>query len=147
MSLIPAKCIEYDEIRTRCIASESGKMYKLENESRFKIKKVKVDGCFAQNAGEQRCDYLFVIDNEETKRAIFVELKGGDLVKALQQVFSTVTFIKKELTNYRLDARIVGTRDVPGFVDTIDYRKLAREIKLSNGTIQRATNKILSEKI
>lgn len=147
MTLIPANCIEYDEVRPICIASEGSKTYTLKNLSGYKVRKVKIDGCFSQKAGEKRCDFLMSIDDNGIKNAIFIELKGGELNDAIKQLFSTIIFLKKEFEKYRIDARIVGTKDVPGFINTPSYRKLAKEIMISKGTIKRATNKILVEKI
>lgn len=137
MSLIPNECVEFDEKRKICIAFENGKTYKLNNNSNYKIRKVRVDKCIAQKMGEQRCDFLMEI--KIIKRVIFIELKGGDLVHALRQIYSTITYLKKEFENYQTDARIVGSGDVPGFINVPDYRRLLREL-LPDGTILTRTN-------
>lgn len=144
MSLILDKCIEFDEKRKICIAYEKGKTYRLTNNSSYKIRKVKVDNCLPQNKGEKRCDYLMEISS--IKRVIFIELKGGDLAHALKQLNSAIIYLKTEFRNYQLDARIIGSRDVPGFINIPEFRKLAKEI-LPNGTIERGTNKDYSENI
>lgn len=144
MSLILNECIEFDEERKICIAFEKGKTYRLNNNSNYKIKKVKVDECISQNAGEKRCDYLMEI--KSIKRVIFIELKGGDLVHALRQLYSAIYYLKTEFRNYQVDIRIIGSRDVPGFINIPEFKKLAKEI-LPNGTIERATNNIYSENI
>ncbi len=145
MSLILNKCVEFDEERKICIAFEKGKTYRLNNNSSYKIRKVKVDKCIAQDIGEKRCDYLMEIKSIE--RVIFIELKGGDLAHALRQLFSAITLLKKEFGNFQIDARIVGSRDVPGFISLPDYLKLEKEIRFTKGKIERATNNIYSENI
>lgn len=145
MSLILEKCIEFNEKRKLCIAYENGKKYQLNNLSDITIRKVKVDKCLPQNVGERRCDFL--MDIEELNRVFFIELKGGDLNKAVNQIYSTVLYLKTEFMNYRIDARIVGSRDVPGFKNTPDYKKLAKEILPTKGTIERGTNNIYTENI
>ncbi len=145
MSLIRDECIEFDEERKICIAFEEGKTYRLNNNSNYKIRKVKVDKCIAQNIGEKRCDYLMEI--KSIKRVIFIELKGGDLAHALRQLYSAITFLKKEFTNFQIEARIVGSRDVPGFIGLPDYLKLEKVIRTAKGKIERATNNIYSENI
>ncbi len=45
MNLITDKCVEFDEERKICIAVEKGKTYRLNNNSGYKIRKVKVDKC------------------------------------------------------------------------------------------------------
>lgn len=146
MSLILDQCTEYYDNRRICIAEENRKMYRLQNISGFKIQKVKVDNCFPQKIGEKRCDYLMAIDTEYLKRAIFIELKGGALNDALEQLYETIIYLKEEFRNYQVDARIVGSRDVPGFMNTPNYLKLSREIR-PKGTIKRSTNKMFSESI
>ena len=145
MSLILEKCIEFNEKRKICIAYENGKKYQLNNVSEIAIRKVKVDKCLSQNIAEKRCDFL--MNTDDLKRVFFIELKGGDLNKAVIQIYSTIVYLKTEFLNYRIDARIVGSKDVPGFKNTPDYKRLAKEILPTKGTIERATNKIYTENI
>ena len=145
MSLIPDKCVEFKDKRKTCIAYENGKKYELINTSNYKIRKVKVDNCLNQTEKQRRCDYL--MDSEEKKRVIFIELKGGDLNSAIEQIYSTITFLKDEYISYRKDARIIGGRDVPGFTNIPNFKKLAKIILATKGTIERATNKFYTEKI
>lgn len=49
MSLIPVKCVEYNEPRKQNVAKENGKEYRLINNSGYNIRKVKCDGCIEQN--------------------------------------------------------------------------------------------------
>ena len=147
MSLILDACIEYNENRKVCVASQLGKTYTLNNVSNYKIRKVRVDNCLLQKEGERRCDYLMNVDHDETPRAIFIELKGGALTDAVKQLYATIIYLKKEFSSCRIDARIVGTRDSPDIINSPHYRKLAREVELTNGTIKRATNKALTENI
>ena len=145
MSLILAKCIEFNEKRKICIAYENGKKYQLNNTSNITIRKVKVDKCLSQNIGEKRCDFL--IETQDLKRVFFIELKGGDLNKAVNQIYSTIVYLKSEFKNYRMDTRIVGSKDVPDLKITPDYKKLAKEILPTKGTIERGTNNIYTESI
>ncbi len=145
MSLILGNCIEFEEKRKFCIASENKKVYRIENSSNYTIRKVVVDGCLNQKAAEKRCDFLFSIDNDDLQRVIFVELKGGALSKALEQLLETIQYLKNEFVGYRIDARIVGSRDVPDLKSTPTYRKLAVLVSRNNGTLERATNNIYTE--
>ncbi len=80
-------------------------------------------------------------------RVILIELKGGDLVHALKQLYSTIIYLKSEFINYQIDARIVGSRDVPGFINTPYYIKLEKQIYPTKGKIGRGTNNIYTESI
>lgn len=144
MSLIPSKCIVFDEERKVCIVVENGKVYKLNNKSNYKVKKIKVDNCIPDH-GEKRCDYLMEI--KSINRVIFIELKGGDLGHALKQILATINYLKAEFENYRIDVRIVGSRDVPGFINLPSFIKLKGVIYKSKGKILRGTNKIYIENI
>ncbi len=145
MSLIQNECIEFEDERKICMAFEKGKTYRLLNSSNYKIRKVIVDKCIGQNIGEKRCDYLMEI--KSIKRVIFIELKGGDLVHALKQIYSTIVYLKSEFLDYQIDARIVGSRDVPGFINTPYFVKLEKQIYPTKGKIERATNNFYSENI
>jgi hypothetical protein len=145
MSLILDKCVIHHDIRNECVASEKKKVYKLINDSNFKIRKIKVDKCLPQNEGEKRCDYLMSIEEKDTKRVFFIELKGERLIDAVKQIYSTIIYLKDEFKNFRLDARIVGSGDVPGFINNPHYIKLKKEIHPTKGEIRRATNKFYSE--
>ncbi len=145
MSLILNDCVEFDEARKICIAFENGKTYRLNNNSSYKIRKVKVDKCVAQDIGEKRCDYLMEVKSIE--RVIFIELKGGDLAHALKQLHSSIIYLKPEFINYQINVRIVGSRDVPGFINTPYFVKLKKEINPTKGKIERGTNNIYTESI
>ena len=84
---------------------------------------------------------------ESINRVIFIELKGGDLARALKQIFVTINYLKAEFKNYQIEARIVGSRDVPGFISLPDYIRLEREIYKTRGKILRSTNNIYIENI
>ena len=137
MSLLN-KCTCYCDDRKECVAEAEGKKYTLYNESKVVIRKIKVDGCIPQSTHEKRCDYLMTVEN--MRRAIFIELKGGGLLRAVRQLYSTIIFIKKEVAGYQIDARIVGNGNVPKLRITPDYRNLAKEVISTNGTIGIRTN-------
>lgn len=145
MSLILSQCIEYHENRKVCTASELGKTYTLNNVSKYKVKKVKVDKCIISKETSKKCDYLMHLTGNERDRAIFIELKGGALIDAVKQLHESISYFKGEFSNCEISARIVGTTDVPNFKNSPHYRKLTRVIEQTKGTIKRATNRIMVE--
>ena len=147
MSLIQDKCVEYHDNRKICVASQNGKTYTLKNASNYKIKKVIIDTCILQKAGEKRCDFLMHASTAGEQKAFFIELKGGALLDAIEQIYDTVIYLKQEFRNNVLNARIVGKGDTPNLVNSAIYKKLFREISNTKGTIDRATNKVLTETI
>jgi len=147
MSLILKECIEFDEVRKICVAEENGKKFEIINKSQFQIRKIKVDFCLNQLGNQKRCDYLMSIDKSNKPIVFFIELKGGDLIKAVKQLNDSIFFLKSEFHHYIVNARIIGSRDVPQIINNPEYRKLLRVTKASSGTIKRNTNKIMSEQI
>jgi hypothetical protein len=132
------QCSCYCDERSECVAEEAGKKYVLYNKSKNIVRKVKVDGCFPQGQNEKTCDYLMTI--EKIQRAIFIELKGGGLTKAVKQLNSTIGYLEKELKEFKLDARIVGNGDVPKLRITPEYRDLAKKVLATKGSIVIRTN-------
>lgn len=147
MSLILGKCIEFNEVRNVCIAEEKGKKFELLNKSQFQIRKIKVDSCLNQLRNEKRCDFLMSIDKINKPIVFFIELKGGDLIKAIKQINDSIIYLKPEFDSYIINARMIGSKDVPQIIGNPEYRKLLRVTKLTSGTVRRNTNKIMSETI
>jgi hypothetical protein len=145
MSLILESCIEYNDNRKECVATENGKTFRLENNSGVVVRKVKVDKCILQQVGEGRCDYLMNVDDK--KIVYFIELKGGDLRKGLKQISDTIDYLKSEFTNFIFEARIVGSGNVPKLKTITAYKSLAKLVLPSNGKIIYRTNKFHTESI
>jgi hypothetical protein len=145
MSLILTKCVEFSDDRKEFVASENGKTFRLDNSSGAIVRKVKVDKCIVQKLGEGRCDYLMNIDDK--KIVYFIELKGGDLRKALKQISDTIEYLKSEFTNFIFEARIVGSGNVPKLKTITAYKNLAKLVLPTNGKIIYRTNKFHTESI
>jgi len=147
MTLILPHCVEYFDNRQVCVAVENGKCYRLINSSRVEVKKIKVDKCLPQKEMEKRCDYLMRVDDQGIRRAIFIELKGKRLVDAIKQIQDTIDYLKKEFEGFQLDARIVGSGDIPKIANLPEYLKLDRTVHETNGKFIRATNRVYIETI
>ena len=98
------------------VSSENGCKHIGRNVSGHEIRQFKIDGeVIAKNADTVRCDYLLL--NDEAKRAYYIELKGSDLEKAIQQIEATVRMLQDSLTGYATYRRIIyfsGTTDIKG---------------------------------
>ena len=98
------------------VSSENGCKHIGRNVSGHEIRQFKSDGeVIAKNADTVRCDYLLL--NDEAKRAYYIELKGSDLEKAIQQIDATVRMLQDSLTGYATYRRIIyfsGTTDIKG---------------------------------
>ncbi len=142
-------CRKYSEVQKIAVAEEKGKKYTLNNKSGFVIDKYQIDGCIVQPAGTRRCDFLFVTkfpNDQQPKTAYFVELKGGDIKSALEQIRDTIRYLKSDLPNHVYKARIVGHGSVPQIKALPPYKELLQLL----GHVKHfhyATNKNFSETI
>lgn len=101
---------------TEFVSSENGCKHIGRNVSGHEIRQFKIDGeVFTKNADTARCDYLLL--NDEAKRAYYIELKGSDLEKAIQQIEATVQIFQNSLPEYTPFKRVVyfsGTTGLRG---------------------------------
>lgn len=67
---------------------ENKSTFTIINKSLFTINKVKVDGCYIKEG--KKCDYLFEIIDKEIEEVFYVELKGKDISKAIEQLEHTL---------------------------------------------------------
>lgn len=84
------------------------------NKDLNKCRQFKLDGeVYNRNSGETRCDYLLL--NDEKKTSYYIELKGSDVNKAIDQIEKTIPEIAPSLLGYKVFRRIVyytGCHDV-----------------------------------
>lgn len=133
------KCVcgrcEFKSDKRELIARGKKTLFILGNETGKIINKFIVDDCLLRSKRrEQKCDYLFEVENE--KVVYLVECKGSDILKAISQIESTMEILKADLSNYMIKARIVPTRVYSPDIKTEKYKKLrARlngELKIKN---------------
>ena len=79
----------------------------------------KIDGNVIK-AGS-RCDYLLL--NEESRMAYLIELKGSDLVKAVEQLEATENDLRQSLSGCQVQYRIVANKCKTQEVRSSAYRK------------------------
>lgn len=76
----------------RITVSENGKTFTLLNPRKSLINVIRVDGCVIKN--NIACDWLFVPENHALE--YFIELKGSDVGRALEQLRSTIEMLSLE---------------------------------------------------
>lgn len=70
------------------------------------IRQFKVDGeVLKAGTPEQRCDYLLL--NDTRRKAYYIELKGSDIPKAIEQIENTILLLSSSITKYQSFPRIV----------------------------------------
>ena len=70
---------------------ENGRKFRILNAQRSKIIKVQVDGCVIKQ--RTACDYLFDVKKNNT--IYYVELKGKNILKAVEQLIATMEHFKE----------------------------------------------------
>jgi len=87
-----------------------------------------LDSCFQTKFSTRACDcLLFRVKNFKQIRLVFIELKGGDYTSAEDQLFKTITIIKKQLKSdfkniNEIFAYIVTNSSVPLDLTPIRWR-------------------------
>ena len=112
--------------RASVIVCEENKMKYIANNTKFAtVYKFKIDGEVIRDKDQKRCDYL--VENETSKDAYFVELKGADIATAYIQIWHTIRYFNNKLDGYGVHSRIVCSRVSTHDVNGSEYRKLKKE--------------------
>ncbi|MCF0058227.1 hypothetical protein [Dyadobacter sp. CY356] len=103
-------CQEYTDRRSIVSVKDdrAKSQYILGNTKRNLIVKLRVDNCLIKGSDKRKCDFL-ILDCSD-KIAYFIELKGGDLSGATDQIISTVDMLAPKLKNFQFCCRIIQTQ-------------------------------------
>jgi hypothetical protein len=136
-------CFEFVDQKNKIVSFSDRKSktkYIYENDSFDSLTKYRVDGCLI-NDEDFKCDYLLLNCTKEV--SYFVELKGSDLIKAIEQIDRSIDILHKDFEEYAVEARIVLTR-----VNTTDLKstkliKLEGRLKKLNGKLIKQTRQLI----
>ena len=131
---------EYEDNRKIIVVRDKGEKseYRGNNDSEKLVAKYRVDGGLIEDG--KKCDYLLLDKNGSI--AYFIELKGSDLIKAIEQIESTIPQIKGDIAEYKINARIVLTKQrTPDLIDS-KMRNFEGKIKKMGGTFKKANIKM-----
>jgi hypothetical protein len=132
------------EQRPTVVCKDKGKSeYIYENRRKDFLSKYRVDGGLIVD-DIAKCDFLLL--NCSQKQAYFVELKGSDIIRAIDQIDSSIDFLKPQLDDTKIFARIVLTRANTIDLKSTKYLRLEKKIKLLNGNLKQQT-RILKETV
>lgn len=115
-------------------AQENKSKYSLLNPQRREICKIQLDACVFKDAKRQRCDYLFL--SCETSTAFFVELKGSDLLHAIDQIEKSIDQLAGTITDAKTNARVVLSKAQTPDMRTPKYLKFKKKIHGLGGTFE-----------
>lgn len=135
-------CFEFVEQKNKivtCIDAKSSTKYIYENDSLDELTKYRVDGCLIKD-DDSKCDYLLLNCTKEI--SYFVELKGSDLIQAVEQIDRSIDILHKDFKEYSVEARIVLTR-----VNTTDLKsskliRLESKLRKLHGKLIKKTRQL-----
>jgi hypothetical protein len=77
------------------------------NPNKHQILQIQVDGCAIKDHETFRCDYALVPSSEIE---IYVELKGSDILHAIEQIESTIQLLSEHVKKIKKLCFVVSTR-------------------------------------
>jgi hypothetical protein len=91
------------------VAEENKRKYILQNPCQKKVCKVRIDGCVIPSQSQRKCDYLMIIcesklANDQESDIYFIELKGRDLISAVEQLTQTIKYFQTE--RYKVTGKV-----------------------------------------
>lgn len=91
------------------VAEENKRKYILQNPYQKKVCKVRIDGCVIPSPSQRKCDYLIIVcesklANEQESDIYFIELKGRDLISAVEQLTQTIKYFQTE--KYKITGKV-----------------------------------------
>lgn len=129
------ECIKYRDYRPEAVCEEKGKKYNLLNDEHCKIALYRMDGgiiCDEKNV--LKCDFLYIVYDQNCPTAVFVELKGKDIKHAVDQLKASIDRYGKVLGR-RVCARIICS-SVPRLYNDPIVKKMKKELaKQYKGTL------------
>jgi len=125
---LPAICVKTHR-NPRITLSETKSVLYLQNPKLHEVQVIEIDKCVLKNAEGQKCDYLVQI--EETKTSLLIELKGSDIPKGYEQIKATAHKLKEHLKPRQI--WIVICSGTPRII-TSEQQKIIRETKKASIT-------------
>ncbi len=120
-------CVVFRDCRSNAVCEEKGKRYNLVNDKGYTVILFHVDGGMISGEPDvKKCDFLYVVNDQEKPTAIFVELKGKDIYHAVRQVKETIDRYGTALQR-RIYARIVCNA-VPRLYNDPSISNLRKEL-------------------
>lgn len=118
---------------SNCKVSEGGSSFIISTKKPLIFQKIKFDDCKCKisQPNNERCDW--VVEPKDHEKMYFIELKGGHIVKALNQLESAVKIIKP---SKKFECHIVksgGSGSVPSF--NTKFQILQKKFKKIDGEI------------
>lgn len=101
------------------------------NEKLYNVRQYQLDGVIIKN--EKTCDYLIL--NDDTKKAFFIELKGRNITEAIPQFEGAIAKLKSEIYDYSLFFRIIASKSKTHEIrdsKVLKFKKKYKELVIKN---------------
>lgn len=135
------RCIKFADRRKNAVVEENKKEFIVRNSKEKLIIAYHVDGCLIKQG--KCCDYLVIIT--EDRVAHFIELKGTDIEKAVEQLNISIDQLLSALKGNKINAWIVSSRVKTPAIKSTKIMKLQKKLKQLNGKLEITTNKAIIE--
>jgi hypothetical protein len=142
-SFISKDCEVFSDNRKLIPVEENKRKYVAVNKSGNLVSLLHVDNCLITDSG-LKCDYLLL--NCDKKASFFIELKGADLIHAIDQVDRSIDLLLPKIGGFSVNARIVLSKVYAPDLRSNQYKRLENKLKKLGGNIQKK-EKILQEDI
>jgi hypothetical protein len=136
-------CQLFSDNRSRAVFKDAkvSREYIGKNPNKKELMGLRIDDCLITEG--QKCDFLLININDKT--LYFIELKGSDLVKAIDQIDRTLDILLSKIEHQTVHGRVVLSRvSTPDLVSS-RYIKLKKRLKDLNGTLEQKS--VLMEEI
>lgn len=129
-SLNKTDCLEYKVCHSQITCKENSRKYVLTNDNSSTFSKYHVDGHVIKG-NEKKCDYMLINYYNNCHKVIFVELKGQNVVRAIEQILNTFDTLEqdlKKLSNVKYYSRIVLSKLPPHMRTNSEYVKMREKL-------------------
>lgn len=104
-----------------------------ENPNGKYVRQFKVDGDVfpSGGSGPKRCDYLIL--NDTDRHAYYIELKGSDILRAIQQIESSIAEINPSI-GYEIHCRVIfrtSTHEVKG-AEALRWKRKRKDVVITS---------------
>ena len=122
-----------------CSDHKSTTNFIYDNRSSDELTKYRIDGCLIADAGA-KCDFLLL--NCTKNESFFIELKGSDLIRAVEQIDRSIDMLLSSVNDFSINARIVLTRVNTTDLRNTKYLKLEKKIKRLRGNLKKQSRQM-----
>lgn len=132
-------CLQFSDYRRKVVLREKKCVWIGNNSTEKLFCAYRVDACVITTG--RKCDFLLT----DAQDCYLVELKGSDLLSAVEQIDQTLDTIASVISGYAVRGRIVLTRVNTANLRNSKYLKLKKRLENMGGNLKHASQKMEEE--